>query len=412
MEPIVLSDKSQRYLTKASGLGGSLNLLGEWGLPTKKNENYRYTNLEKILADDLNLAKGRPGLDSLSKIKAELPAGPCLVFINGEFQKNDSQLPDGLSISPAKLTGESTDLFEELNMSLAPCSYSLTVASGKKVEAANIIHVLNGDQNESILTSLVINAEPSSESSFLEIFLNENEEKVQSFTLTKINCEANAKLSHTKAVLAHLSHTHIGKVKADLARDALLYSLTFCAAGSVNRNNLEVNINGVGAHATVNGLYTARGEQHQDNFIHIHHRAAHTTSEQIFKGIMDDNSRGAFTGKVVIHRDAQQVDATQLNKNLLLSNKAHVDTRPQIEVYADDVKCGHGATVGQINQEEVFYLESRGIQKLKAQKILCHAFGQEVLDSCPEKATSKFLSAQLFKNFEQYALEKLGSEES
>lgn len=411
MKELVLTDKSQRYLQKATDLGVSLSLLGASGLPTKKNEDYKYTNLENVLFDDLKIATAKPMKEAFSKIKEELPAGPCLVFSNGEYQSELSQLPVGLSIIPQKQKSECSDPFEELNIEVAPNSYALTIEKGKKIPVTHIVHILNGNTSDSFFTSLSIQAESSSESSFLELFLCENENKTQSFTLTNITCEANAKVSHTKAVLTHLAHTHVGKVKADLERDAHLYSLTFCAAGSVNRNNIEININGVNAHATANGLYTARGEQHQDNFSHIHHRAAHTTSHQVFKGIMDDNSRGVFTGKIVIHRDAQQVDSSQLNKNLLLSQKAHVDTRPQIEVYADDVKCGHGATVGQINPEEVFYLESRGIERSKAQKILCHAFAQEVIDSCPDKFTAKFLSDQLFKHFEKYALEKLGAED-
>lgn len=410
------SEKTQNYTKSLKDLGASEELLEaflERGLPTKKDEDYKYTSMEKVLSSELKLndEKSQTKIDELLADLKDLPGDYQIVFVNGSLNSEETRLPEGLSLSEEKIERKGNDPFEGLVMGAQKKGYLLTVPAGKKTPLVNLVHLYDGSPSGTSLSKVKIEAERSSESAFLELVFSHENEKGQSFAVTDINCQDNARVHHSKAILSGLAHIHVGKVYAELSRDAHLYDLTFSAAGALNRNNIEVNINGEGAHATANGLFTARGEQHQDNFSHIHHKAAHTTSDQVFKGIMDDHGRGAFTGKIVIHRDAQQVDSSQLNKNLLLSKKAHVDTRPQIEVYADDVKCGHGATVGQINEEEVFYLESRGIPKAQAQKILCHAFGQEVIDSCPEKEVGEYLSRQLFNHFEKYALEKLGEEE-
>ena len=400
------SSKTENYLKALTKVASEeLQVLKDIGLPTKKLEDYKYTNLESNLLEELVLAG--PTGDLNEKTLNSLPTSHRIVFINGFYNEEASNLPGDLEIEETKVTATAKDPIEAITLAGAQKSYKLTVPANKKVAATTIVHFHNDSKESTTLPNLVINAGSSSESSFLELFFSGGQAKTQSLARTELNLEKNAKLNHHKAILTDLPHVHVGKLVAELDRDAQLYSLTFSAAGSLNRNNIEINVNGEGAHVTANGLFTARGEQHQDNFSHIHHKAAHTTSDQIFKGIIDDSGHGIFTGKVVIHRDAQQVDASQLNKNLLLSKKAHVDTRPQIEVYADDVKCGHGATVGQINQDEVFYLESRGIPKAKAQKIICHAFGQEVIESSPVSEFKSYLSNQLFNHFEKYALENL-----
>lgn len=402
--PKELSDKTKRYLD-ALGASDKTTKLQEIGLPTKKVEDYKYTNLENHLLENFELAK--TGGDISDDVLNALPGDYRIVFINGALNSERSKLPANLTLKEVAISANAKDPIEAITLAGARSHYELTLAANQKIDDTVIVHFHTDTLESTTLPSLKINAGTSSESSFLEVFLSQGTAKTQSLARTEISLEKNAKLNHHKAVLSELPHLHVGKLVADLERDSHLYSLTFSAAGSLNRNNIEINVNGEGAHVTANGLFTARGEQHQDNFSHIHHKAAHTTSDQIFKGIIDDAGHGIFTGKIVIHRDAQQVDSSQLNKNLLLSKKAHIDTRPQIEVYADDVKCGHGATVGQINQDEVFYLESRGIPKAKAQKIICHAFGQEVIESSPVASFKKYLSEQLFNHFEKYALENL-----
>lgn len=387
------------------------------GLPTKKNENYKYTNFESAFADSFEVAHTTTPGSGFSDFLGSLPTRCQVVLGNGSLNKELTNLPEGLSLEKSfdgSFEGtQNQDPFEVLSQGLAKESIHLRLAKNTKIPLTVIVHDLDLADNQTTFPRLTITCEEGSQANFLEVFRTSDgftsNIKAQSIASTHLEVKANAHIGHTKVQLAGNGHTHVGNLTANIYRDANLNSLTFTATGGIDRNNLEFNILETGAHATVNGLYTGREEQHHDNFTLIRHKASHTTSDQLFKGIMDDNSHGVFTGKIVIHRDAQQVDSSQLNKNLLLSKKAKVDTRPQIEVYADDVKCGHGATVGQINEEEVFYLESRGIERSKAQKILCHAFGQDVLDTCPDKEVTTYLSGILFEQFERFALDNLES---
>jgi len=400
-----LTDKSNSYLSHLKGNSHALDVFKAWGIPTKKNENYKYTNLDKVFPENLDIATA----DQVQKHPLlETPTQYVIVFDNGKYEENFSELPAGVSLEQVETTtNQASDSLEALNTLIAPHHYRLMIAKNTVVPLITLLQRLDSEDQQMALTSLEIIVESGAKAEFLEVFHSQRNIENTSLSQSNFTLEANAHVHHTKALLTKENHTHVGKVNATLARDSHFTSLTFSIDGLVNRNNVEVLLNEQGAHATLNGLYTGKNRQHQDNFTTIHHNAPHTTSDQIFKGILDDEAHGVFTGKVIIHRNAQLVESSQLNKNLLLSNKAVIDTRPQIEVYADDVKCGHGATVGQINPEEVFYLESRGIPQDKAQKILCHAFAFEAIESDQDTTLTKWLENKLFELFEQYALDKL-----
>ncbi len=414
-----MNDLNSSYFNSLNSLAGdnpltklALSYFEEKGIPDKKQEDYKYTNMQRFVPETFSLAKNdRKDFTKLLQELGELPSPYRIVFGNGDYLKELSALPDFISIETSDETSlnadNSMDAFSAMNLIGLKKSVAIKIQKGKSTPLINIVHLHDLQASETIISRVAVEAQELSQSTFLEIFYAPGEQNSFSNTLCSLTLEKGAHLTHIKAPLSGENHAHVGKVTSTLERDANLTDLTFSVTGKLNRNNIEVFCNGEGSHASVNGLYTGRSNQHHDSFCHIHHRAAHTTSTQLFKGILDDESHGVFTGKIIIHRDAQQVDSSQLNKNLLLSQKAHVDTRPQIEVYADDVKCGHGATVGQINEEEVFYLESRGIPKDQAQKILCHAFTQEVIDTCQNKEAAAWLSKQLFDHFEKYALEKL-----
>jgi Fe-S cluster assembly protein SufD len=412
---------NKSYLNSLSSLSSSdeiskraLAQFKDQGIPNKKNEDYKYTNMQSFSPAELVLASAseRNFKKQMDELGA-LPSTHRIVFGNGEFLEELSNLPDCISIethtTPKVSDQFSMDSFSAINLIGLKKTISIRVEKAKQSPLVSLVHLHHLNEGETILSRVSVEAQELSQSTFLEIYHAPGEQSSFSNTLSSFTLEKGAHLTHIKAPLSGDNHSHVGKVTATLERDANFMDLTFSVTGRLNRNNIEVFCNGEGSHASVNGLYTGRSKQHHDSFCHVHHQAAHTTSTQLFKGILDDESRGVFTGKIVIHRDAQQVDSSQLNKNLLLSQKAHVDTRPQIEVYADDVKCGHGATVGQIDEEEVFYLESRGIPKEQAQKILCHAFTQEVIDTCLDKEAGSWLSKQLFDSFEKYALEKLAN---
>jgi Fe-S cluster assembly protein SufD len=167
------------------------------------------------------------------------------------------------------------------------------------------------------------------------------------------------------------------------------------------RHNLCINLRETGAEASAHGLFALDKNDHVDIFSTIIHHAPHTTSNQLFKGILNGDSHGVFTGKIIVKKDAQQSHSSQLNKNLLLSKKAHIDTRPQLMVHADDVKCSHGATIGQLSKDEEFYLETRGISKERAKQILCHGFATEVLYLIDNSSIKSFALKMLLLYFEK-----------
>jgi Fe-S cluster assembly protein SufD len=403
-----LSASAQMALSNFSDAAFRANALKrfqELGVPHKKTEDYKYSNLSNMLPPTLL----KQEVVTTQKFE-DLPTAYALYFNNGVYDESSSTLPEGVSITTGtqSVSDQFTDAMEALNEAVA-IKTTIEIQKSKKIPLVAIVQQFsNSGLNHS---SITVKAQALSESSFVEIFRDHEsitrDEKCFVNALTTFELADSAHVLHQKVVTGGIYNHVIGKVKAKLQSNSNFNSQTMSVGADFVRSNIEVNIWGEGAHTTVNGLYATRGEQHHDNFSLINHHVGHTTSHQIYKGILDDKSRAAFTGKIKIHRDAQLVDSQQLNKNLLLDKKARIDTRPQLEVYADDVKCAHGATIGQMSEEELFYLESRGIEKSRAQKVLCHAFAGEVLLSCNDAALTDWLSALLFDQFEKYALDKL-----
>jgi Fe-S cluster assembly protein SufD len=161
--------------------------------------------------------------------------------------------------------------------------------------------------------------------------------------------------------------------------------------GALVRNNVHPVLAGEGGECTINGLFVGRGRQHMDNYMLVEHASPHCGSRQFYNGILDENSHGVFHGRIIVHKDAQKTDAKQTNRNLLLSDNAQIDTKPQLEIYADDVKCTHGATIGQIEENALFYMRSRGIEESAARRLLLFAFAHESLERMKSEAVRHYL---------------------
>lgn len=405
MESLILNEykkSSSAVLKKAENLGPSyvetmhraFDYFVTKGIPTKKNEDWIYTNIGKTLAHRFMSEETTPkAVDSSLLIDKKA----CLIFNNGFFNPIESVLPEGLSIDSLVQINHADffDAFEALNYST---SLSPTCLRLKKKCVLNspltIVH-LNDEHAVNKVTSprLHFTLEPFSQMSVVEIFTSTQNDLFQytSNACTTFSLNENSKCEHVKINLEAKASTHIGLTKAHLSAHSTFHSMTVDFGTLSARHNIEVNVSGVGAAAHVNGLFSLKKSEHSDVFSHINHLKDHTQSSQLFKGIMSDESHGAFTGKISIAKDAQQVNSEQLNKNLMLSKKAHIDTRPQLLVAADDVKCSHGATIGQLSNDEAFYLESRGIDKHKAKKMLCHGFAMDVLLKIESKAILTFV---------------------
>jgi Fe-S cluster assembly protein SufD len=176
------------------------------------------------------------------------------------------------------------------------------------------------------------------------------------------------------------SAINVSTLRLQQDRNANVDSHSVLIGGGLVRNNVHPVLAGEGADCLINGLFVANGRQHMDNYMKVEHAAPHCNSRQFYNGILDGQSRGVFHGRIIVHKDAQKTDAKQTNRNLLLSDGAQIDTKPQLEIYADDVKCTHGATIGQMDEEALFYMRSRGIAEREARRLMLFAFASECLD--------------------------------
>lgn len=397
---------NKNILDQAKGLsltGERLNALNRFetvGLPHKKLENYKYTNVDAFFPTSLKLAPEAPSFNETANSKLGLS------FHNGYLNTDSVNLPNSVKlevITQETHSLENFDALENLNLALKEQTILLTIEDNSSLKTPLYINHLSTESSKDsmVSTRLQIKVGKNSVVRIMEQFNSPSTEKLNRNHLGFISVSENANVEHVKVVTEGAESFHFGSLKATVAKDASFHSFTFTTGAKLSRNNIQVDLNAIGAHGEVHGLYALKGTQQCDNFSIINHHAERTESEQLFKAVLDDLSHGIFTGKIVVHRDAQLVNSSQLNKNLLLSKKAHADTRPQLEVYADDVKCAHGATVGQLNDEELFYLESRAISPKDARVMLCHGFVQEALDKIKSVEVKTYLEELLFEEFEK-----------
>jgi len=388
----------------------AFELFAKRGLPHTKMEDWLYTKTHDVLPHNFKKVEEKGLLKSV-KVAGKYQ----IVFLNGQYSKTDSFFPEELVIEMKEVTEDLTDsedMFAKLNTSVNTEVLNITVPKNFNCDdAITIVHLSNFD-NSFATPAINIKMASFSDVDFVEIFQGDNDKAYNNISLVTFELESGARAKHIKVQDEGNKAFHVGSTYAFINRDANFKSFTFNTGALKARHNLNVYLRETGAYASVDGLYTLKGKQHCDNFSLIKHEVEHTESSQLFKGVLDGSSRGVFTGKVYVARDAQQVNSEQLNKNLLLTKKARVDTRPQLEVYADDVKCAHGATVGQMSEEEAFYLQSRGLSRERAQKLLIHAFCSETLLKIENDKIESFLSDILFESFEKEAFEHIDSKEA
>lgn len=378
------------------------------GIPTKKNEDWIYTNISKSLAPRFF---AKPSEDEREIPSQVLDQRGMIIFNNGVFNRHQSVLPDGIELDQQVASTEFFDAFDALNFSTAISPLFIKIKKNTVIDfPITIVNLIDENAlNKIVSPRISITAEAFSKVSFAEVFTSTQNLLFQYTTNAAINfnVKSNAHVEHVKFQLEAVNATHIGLTKATIDAHATFKSMTLDFGNLVSRHNIDVIVNGEGAETHVNGLYVLKKTEHADIFSSIQHNVGHTNSEQLFKGILAAEAHGAFTGKIVIKEDAQLVNSNQLNNNLMLSKKAHIDTRPQLLVAADDVKCAHGATIGQLSNDEAFYLETRGIKKEKAKKMLCLAFATDVIFRIDNKIIKDYANKTLANVFEQLSLSEL-----
>lgn len=381
------------------------------GIPSKKDENWKYTSIAKNLSPrffeqqivQTNAAQEIPAV--------VLDKRGMIIFNNGIFNKFLSVLPEGLELDAIHGTDDYFDSFDSLNLGVALSPLGLKIKKNTVIDfPVTIVHQVDeAGVNKMISPRLTVTADEFTKVSFLEIFTSTQPEVLQYTTnaVTKFTLKNNAQIEHVVIQTEAANAVHIGLCEANILKDATFKSITLDYGLLTARHNLNINLREPGATASAHGLFSLNKSEHTDIFSNIVHHAPHTTSEQLFKGILGGESHGVFTGKIVVKQDAQQSSSSQLNKNLLLSKKAHIDTRPQLLVHADDVKCSHGATIGQLSKDEEFYLESRGINKERAKRMLCIGFGADVVYKIENQSIKELAHGLLVLNLEKTAISEM-----
>ena len=375
----------------------------EVGFPTTHDEDWRFTNVSAIAQTAFRLTRNRRVRLSQQELEPYRVAGVAcqLVFVNGHFARELSllgKLLNGVKVS--SLAGEISsnpgaiephlgcylnfrrDAFCALNTAFVEDGAFVHIPRSTLVEEPIcLLFVSTADDAPSMShpRNLIV-AEEDSQGTFVEDYVSLGGGAVFSNTVTELVAGDNTVLSHYMIEREHRQAFNISTLRIQQGRSANVVSHSVLLGGALVRNNVHPVLAGEGGECLINGLFIGNGHQHLDNYMLVEHASPRCASRQFYNGILDGHAHGVFHGRIIVHKDAQKTDAKQTNRNLLLSDDAQIDTKPQLEIYADDVKCTHGATIGQIEGDALFYLRSRGIDELSARKLLLFAFASECLD--------------------------------
>ena len=382
------------------------------GFPTLRQEEWRFTNVAPVGKTTFR----RPSTVDRGRLAAAVDAFRLagtteLVFVDGRFDAalSATALPAGLSVTHGgdssradallgSVAGIDTRPFAALSTALFEELAFLEVAPGAVVEEP--LHLLFFSTAQETpgasFPRTLIHAGEHSQATIVESFAGEAEAVYLTCPVTEIVAEPSAVVDHYKFQRDSREAFHLSGLALATSRGANVSTHSFSLGGAIVRHDIQARLAGEGSEATLNGLYLVDGRQVCDTHMRVDHVAAHCNSHELYKGILDGRSRAVFNGRIFVHKGAQKTDAKQTNRNLLLSDDALVNTNPQLEIFADDVKCTHGSTVGQLDDDAVFYLRSRGIGAEAAKSLLTYAFASDLVERAKVPALARELREFLF----------------
>ena len=391
-------------------------------VPTQKDEEWKYTNISSLLKHNFSPISAKanvsPGL--ISKFLFDKMEHSLLVFVNGIFSPELSRLidiPKGVVIGSlaeaikndnpivkkhlGKYTENEKYFFTTMSTAFTKDGAFVYVPDGKVVEDPIHIIFLTKPGSEKIITqprNLFV-AGKNSQVTIIEHFISDEDSVYFTNSVTEIVADENAVVDHIKLQEESKKAFHIARMEVDQERSSNFSSHLISHGAEISRNDFNVRFNDEGSECMLNGLFMIDDEQLFDAHTMIDHAKPHCSSHEHYKGILQDKSKGVFNGKVMVRQDAQKTNAFQENNTILLSDDAVMNTKPQLEIFADDVKCSHGATIGKLNDEAKFYLKSRGIGEESATAILIHAFASDVITSIKIPALRDYLEEIISKRF-------------
>jgi len=408
-----LIDHIEGKLKKGSARSNELAVLQQkafqqfkrMGFPSTKVEDWKYTNLKRFLNEEFSIEDNDESTLTKDIIKQlQIPLLNCytIVLLNGKYVPEFSDIVSdkGVNVLPIneavekplfkKHFGKYVDIqsnhFEALNTALLQDGLYIEVKNKTIVDKPiHILHISSSEKNLFIQPRFLFVVDPQAEASIIESYVStENSATVFANTVSEIVVAENAKLQHYYIQTGNknarsINHTEVYQEASSLYNN---YKASFPGIDLL-RNNINVVLDGMNVESHLFGLYLSGGQQLVDNHTIVDHRQPNCFSNELYKGVMQDEAKGVFNGKVFVRKHAQKTNAFQQNNNLMLSKKATVDSKPQLEIFADDVKCSHGSTIGQFNDEALFYLRSRGIGDKKAKALLVQAFAFDVTEKFP-----------------------------
>lgn len=392
----------------------------ETGLPTARQEEWKYTSLER-LGSVLGDAWWTPAeATALTRSDIEAYAIPGLdawraVFADGRLVEAASELPAGVSITPLSVLIEeqpekAAEAFEwkadsplfngavAVNSALAEDGYCLCLDDGVVLDKPlYVLHIACNPGASHLRHGIRLGRQ--AEAHVIEHYAGQSEQAGLTHAVTLVHLDDGAQLRHGRLQCESLKQFHLGRVHVRQQRDSTFTSLNVSLGATLSRTDIAVELTGPAASCTLNGLYMPTGRQHSDQHTQIDHIAPRCTSREHYRGVLNGRAHGVFNGKVVVHEAASGTDSAQRNANLLLSDTAEIDAKPELVIHHDDVKAAHGCTVGQLDTKQLFYLKSRGLSEDEARQLLTFAFADEVLTGMRLPAVRRFVERAAFSRF-------------
>ena len=398
------------------------------GFPTRRDEAWTHTNVAPIV--DTNFSPALPGKATVSS-EAAAPytfadqgfVGSRLTFVNGALEQSLSEtpaLPDGVTVTSIRSALSTKDerllshlgrlapvqdqAFAALNTAFLDDGAFVYVPRNVEVADPILLLFLSNDSGQGPFVSyprVLVVAESGAKVTVVEAYAGLSGEAYFTNAVSELVADDNAIVDHYRLELESPTAYHVGLTQSRQGRSSNVSSHAITLGGLLVRNEMNALLAGEGGEATINGFYLMDDEQHVDNHTLIEHAQPNCSSHELFKGLMGGRSTGVFRGKIHVHQIAQKTDAYQANRNLLLSDDADINTKPQLEIYADDVKCSHGATIGQLDENAIYYLRARGVGLELAHQMLVKAFAEDLLDRIKVEPVRTSLAKWTMEKFDR-----------
>ena len=378
-----LVEKIKEYSKKASISSDKQEKLSSFlneGFPTIKDEEWKYTSLKNIVSEDYSISAIGKNISSEQINKHSLGFNDKIVFVDGILVAKPT-IKNVLIADYSEFKTNEIDSISKLNYSLAKSGYTISISDNSIIESPIEILFFNTVEGNFTQYRNLLFIGKNSEVKFIEKIQNIDCSSSFINHFTQIDCGKNTKVEYNKIQNNSSKSRLIDTMDIYQNQDSVCNINTLIFGGEFVRNNLNFEQNGTNAESNMNGVSVLNNSQLADNHTFIDHKSAHCRSNEMYKGVYLDESKGVFNGKIMVRQDSQKIDAFQANNTLLLSENATINSKPQLEIYADDVKCSHGCTIGQLDKEALFYMRSRGIGIKEAQAVLTYAFASQAINN-------------------------------